>query len=137
MRSSYTQLYIHLIWATWKRQNLIDGELEPILYRLISDILIEHKCKLIKIGGTANHIHLLVEIHPSKCVSNLVKCIKGFSSFSVSNQIRPDSFFKWQGGYAAITLSPHAVPILEKYIVNQKERHDGKSIDQRWELNFW
>ncbi|MCK5644805.1 MAG: IS200/IS605 family transposase [Gammaproteobacteria bacterium] len=134
MRSSYTKIYIHFIWATWKRQNIIDADLEPILFKLISDRIHEHKCQLLKIGGTEDHIHLLVDMHPSTCVSNLVKSIKGFSSYSISNKIRPGSFFKWQGGYGAMTVSQNDISILSKYIANQKTHHSQKSIDSRWEI---
>ena len=106
----------------------------PVGFKLISDRIHEHKCQLLKIGGTEDHIHLLVDMHPSTCVSNLVKSIKGFSSYSISNKIRPGSFFKWQGGYGAMTVSQNDISILSKYIANQKTHHSQKSIDSRWEI---
>ena len=80
MRSSYLRLYIHFVWSTYKRQDLIDEDLEQILKRLIEDKIIEYKSNLLAFGNTKDHIHLLVKIHPAVSISNLVKEIKGYSS---------------------------------------------------------
>jgi len=92
MRTTYTYLYTHFIWSTWKRQNLIYPEIEPIVYRLITEKVIEKNCQLIKIGGTENHIHVLININPVINVSNLIKEIKGNSSFTIGNSVCPGTF---------------------------------------------
>ena len=135
MRSSYSKLYVHFIWGTWKRTTLININLEPVLYRLINDRIIEHKCQLIEIGGTEDHIHVLVRMHPSESVSGLVKSVKGYTSYTISNLIQPGSFFKWQGGYGAITVSPKDISILTTYIANQKLHHSNKDLVYQWEIN--
>ena len=134
MRSSYTKLYVHFIWSTWNRYNLIDTDLEPILFRLITDKLLEHKCQMLKVGCTEDHIHILVEMHPTVCVSILTKALKGYTSFIISNHTRPEIFFRWQGGYGAITVSPSAIKSLSLYIANQKEHHMNNVLDYQWEL---
>ena len=103
MRTTFTYLYTHLFWSTWKRQDLIYPEIEPILYRLITKKVIEKNCQLIKIGrGTENHIHGLININPVINISNLIKEIKGYSSFTIANSVCPGTFFNWQSGYGAL-----------------------------------
>ena len=96
MRASYSRIYIHLIWSTWDRLDLIDDKLEPILYNYISKKCRQQNGILLQIGGTSNHVHLLVKLLPAINIGQLVKNIKGSSSHHIAQIIRPDSFFKWQ-----------------------------------------
>ncbi len=41
-------------------------------------------------------------------ISDLMKEVKGASSHLVTHTVAPDTFFKWQGGYANCTDGPAA-----------------------------
>ena len=130
MRSSYLHLYNHYVWSTYKRNELIDEELEPILRKLVEDKIIENKSRMLAFCCSPDQIHLLVNIHPSVSVSMLAKEIKGYSSYPIANQIRPGSFFRWQGGYGARTVSKSNLQALSKYIKYQKEHHGNSGLDE-------
>lgn len=132
MRSTYLRLYVHFVWSTWKRQEFIDKDLELILYRLINDKVIENKSRLLAFGCTSDHVHLLVKIHPTMSVSKIVKEIKGYSSFTIANKIRPGSYFRWQSGNGAMTISQSDITRLTNYINNQKEHHNINQMDDMW-----
>ena len=133
MGSSYHQLYYHLVWSTYRRHEFINVEMEHDLKRLVQDRIIEHKSELLGFGCTTDHIHLLVRLHPAVCVSGIVGEIKGYSSYVLANQIFPDSGFRWQGGFGALTVGGKDLTVLVKYIENQKDHHDQNNIDQKWE----
>jgi len=126
MSSTYLSVFIHFVWSTYKRQKLIDDDLESIIKGLFMDKIIEHKCKLIAFGCSKDHIHLLVSIHPLVCISSLVKEVKGYSSYMISNKIRAGSNFRWQGGYGAMSVSQADLPFVKAYIRNQKKHHGSK-----------
>ena len=84
MRASYSRIYIHLIWATWDRLDLIDDKLEPILYDYISKKCRQRNGLLLQIGGTSNHVHLLVKLLPAINIGQFVKNIKGSSSHHIA-----------------------------------------------------
>jgi REP element-mobilizing transposase RayT len=134
MRASYSRIYIHLIWATWDRLDLIDDKLESILYSYIARKCRQQNGILLQIGGTLNHVHLLVKILPVINIGQFVKNIKGSSSHYIAQIIRPDSFFKWQGGYAAISVSPVHLSKISTYIATQKEHHQTDSCNKDWEF---
>jgi len=134
MRASYSRIYIHLIWATWDRLDLIDDKLESILYSYIARKCRQQNDILLQIGGTLNHVHLLVKILPVINIGQFVKNIKGSSSHYIAQIIRPDSFFKWQGGYAAISVSPVHLSKISTYIASQKEHHQTDSCNKDWEF---
>jgi len=133
MGASYHQLYYHLVWSTYRRHELINLEMENDLKRLIQDKIIEHKSELLCFGCTTDHIHLLVRLHPAVSVSGIVGEVKGYSSYTLANQIYPDSGFRWQGGFGAVSVSETDLPRLAQYIKNQKDHHDQNNIDRKWE----
>ena len=133
MRRSYTKLYLHIVWATWDRMDLIDPEIEPVLYKYIRNKCEENQCWLEAIGGTSNHLHILVRFITSISIGKLVHLIKGASSHYIAQIFRPDDFFKWQGGYSAFTVSPFQVKAISAYIENQKEHHNKQTWRMDWE----
>ncbi|NOZ60462.1 MAG: IS200/IS605 family transposase [Calditrichaeota bacterium] len=133
MRAPYTQLYLHLVWATWDRLPLITDEVEPHLYAAIADKCRELKCVTLAIGGVADHVHLLVRLHTTVSAAKLAKRVKGSSSHLVTHEIRPGEFFKWQGAYSAFTLRKGDVPTVQAYIERQKEHHAVGHLRDDWE----
>ena len=133
MRAPYTQLYLHLVWATWDRLPLITDEIEPRLYAAIAQKCRQLKCVPLAIGGVADHVHLLVRLHTTVAVATLAKEVKGSSSHLVTHEIRPGEFFKWQGAYGAFTLRKEDVPVVQAYIERQKEHHAVGDLWDEWE----
>ena len=135
MRSNYTQLYVHCIWATWDRLPLIIQEIEQQVYAAIISECQKLKCTVIAVGGIENHVHLLTGFAPTLNISYLIKQVKGSSSHFITHEIQPDKFFKWQGSYGAFTVSHGEINKVANYIRNQKQHHAQKNIISQWELN--
>jgi putative transposase len=123
LREPYTQLYVHLVWATWDRLPLITPKLEPRIYAAIAEKCREHKCLPIAIGGIEDHMHVLTRFHTTVAIATLVKETKGSSSHLVTHAIMPGAFFKWQGAYGAFTIRKSEIPTVKAYIENQKRHH--------------
>ncbi len=136
MRAAYTKLDVHLIWGTGKRWDLIDSDMESVLFKVIQDKCREKNCKALIVGRTTNHIHLLVELKSTTCVSDLVQFIKGSSAYIKAHQMQPEVFFKWQRRYGAITVSPQNIPLIKEYIAKQKEHHEKSICALNWELEI-
>ena len=128
MREPYTQLYVHLIWATRDRLPLITRELEPKIFAAVAEKCRELKCVPIALGGIEDHMHLLTRFHTTVAIATLAKEVKGSSSHLVTHAIMPESFFKWQGAYGAFTIRKSEVPTVKAYIENQKEHHARNTL---------
>ena len=135
MRAPYTQLYLHLIWSTWDRLPLITELIEPHLYSAVAVKCRELNCEPYAIGGIADHLHLLVRVHPAISVAMLVKEVKGASSHLITHQITPEDFFKWQGAYRAFTIRKSDVSPVKSYIENQKKHHAENQLQAEYEPN--
>jgi putative transposase len=134
MRDTHTRLFVHCIWGTWNREALITPEVEAAVY---ADIRVEcHKVKseLLEIGGTDDHVHALVQFAPTVCIADLCKQMKGASSHMTTHKVTGPGAFKWQGAYAAFTVSEYEVAKVRSYIRNQKEHHGRCTTIKCYEL---
>jgi REP element-mobilizing transposase RayT len=133
MRAPFTELYLHCVWATWDRLPLITTGAEPGLYRAIHAKCDELKCPCLAIGGMPDHIHVLVRLHATVSVADLLKEVKGTSSHLITHVTQPGEFFKWQGGYGAFTVGKADAPAVTAYVEHQKQHHAEHELWDDWE----
>jgi len=133
MPISYYQVYIHLIWGTWDRLPLISEQIRPRLHAALTAKCQAHQCIALAAVGVENHVHMLVKLHSTVAVADLVKELKGSSSHLITHEIAPDEFFKWQGSYGAVSVNPAEVDVVERYIRNQKQHHAAQELVLAWE----
>ena len=136
MREPYTQLYVHLVWSTWDRLPVLTDEMRDTIYRCIQAGCTALNCELIAIGGTDDHIHALVRLPAVLAIAELVKKIKGSSSHLVNHSACGIKDFRWQGAYAAFTLSKDGIPSVSSYIARQEEHHRLKTTDKDMEVGW-
>ncbi|HEX7410107.1 MAG TPA: IS200/IS605 family transposase [Candidatus Binatia bacterium] len=132
MRSRFTQLYLHSVWATWDRMPLLVPAIEQTVYAAVLAKCRQLDCEPLAIGGMADHVHLLVRFPTTLTVADLVKEVKGATSHLVTHEM-PGELFKWQGSYGAFTVSKELVPQLRAYIEGQKQHHGSGGIVEEWE----
>lgn len=73
------------------------------------------------VGGTLDHVHLLIGLKSSHCLANVIRDLKRNSSLWAPSVCK--GRFLWQEGYAAFTLSPSAIEGVRRYLANQEEHH--------------
>ncbi|MGA9381149.1 MAG: IS200/IS605 family transposase [Phormidium sp.] len=121
---SLWRLYYHLVWATKERQSLITPKREPDLYNYIVGKADSHRCIVHAIGGTENHIHLIVSIPPNFAIADFVQNIKGSSSHQMNQLlISSEGKFAWQLGYGVFSLGRKQLNDAIAYVKNQKQHH--------------
>ncbi len=128
MGKPYTQLYTHLVWATWDRLPLIKPEFANRIYAGLRQETLDMHCETIALGGVEDHVHLLLQMPPTLCVSEVIKQLKGNSSHLVNREIAPLDGFKWQGYYGAFSVSRGDLRRVEDYVNHQEERHANQQL---------
>ena len=126
--STYRQIFYQIIFATKNRQPTINPAYENELYKYILAIINNKKCKLYRINGMADHIHIFCDLHPSLSLSSYVKDIKIASNIWMKESGKFPDFQSWQEGYGAFTYNVKEKNIIIEYIKNQKERHKTESF---------
>src|SRR5690554_1033737 len=120
---AYTKILYHIIFRTKSSEKTIPLEQAPELYRYIWGIVKNKKCFLYRINGMEEHIHILLDLHPSVALANLIKSIKVASSkWMKKSELFPD-FKGWGIKYCALTYSLKEKDVLINYIKNQQSHH--------------
>jgi len=129
---SYTKLLYHIVFRTKYGKNTIPEQHEKELYAYMMGIIKNKKSTLYRIGGTANHIHLLVDIHPTLALSDFMKNLKEYSSKWLSNNQNFPDFEGWAVSFAAFTYNIKEKQTIINYIANQKEHHKKISFEKEY-----
>lgn len=133
--STYSQIYIQAVMAVKGRNSLISSSWEEELYKYITGIITKKEQKLIAINGMPDHIHILIGMKPTCCLSDLVREVKKASNALINEKRLTRSKFEWQEGYGAFSYSHSALDQVIAYIQNQKEHHRKKSFREEY-LDF-
>jgi REP element-mobilizing transposase RayT len=133
--STYSQIYIQIIFAVKNRQALIGASWEEELYKYITGIVQNKGQKMLAINGMPDHLHILIGMKPSCCLSDLVREIKKSSNSFVKEKGFTNYKFEWQEGFGAFSYSHSALDNVIAYISNQKEHHRRKSFKEEY-LDF-
>lgn len=106
------------------------NDIKDRLYSYIRGILNEHDAMLIAIGGTTDHLHLLIELPAPLPLSDSMRFVKTNSSKWIHETFPQHNSFGWQSGYAAFSVSCSAVEEVCRYIDHQEEHHRSKTFEE-------
>ena len=121
MGHSCVENYIHVIFATKNREQMILYEVESRLYSYMTGIAKNRDTSVLKINGMPDHTHMLLKLHPNIALATLIKEMKAYSS-SWMKKIGVQNF-SWQEGYGGFSYSKSMIPTVSQYIENQKIHH--------------
>jgi REP element-mobilizing transposase RayT len=128
MANTYTQIYIHVVFAVEGRQSLISPEHNNELQKYITGIISAQEHKLIVINNMPDHLHLLVGLRPDTALSDLVRDVKAGSSKFINEKHWVMGRFSWQEGFGAFSYSRSQLGAVIRYIENQQKHHAKKSF---------
>ena len=95
---SYRQIFYQIVFGTQKREATItEGHCEE-LYKFIWGTIKKKGCKLYRINGMEDHIHIFSDLNPTVDLSNYIKDIKVASSIWMKESGLFPSFKAWQEG---------------------------------------
>ena len=132
MANTYTQIYIHIVFASEGRQSLIQPEHNEELQKYITGIVSVRKQKLIAINNMPDHLHLLAGLKPDLSLSNLVRDVKANSSKFINEKRWVAGRFSWQEGFGAFSHSRSQLGTVIRYIENQQKHHAKKSFREEY-----
>ena len=123
MPNTYTQLYIHFVFAVKYRQALLSTSWDERLRLYITAIVQNNGHKMLAINNMADHIHIFVSMGPAQSVSKLMQMVKADSSAWINKQQITSSRFYWQEGYGAFSYSQSQIDRVVGYIHDQQKHH--------------
>jgi REP element-mobilizing transposase RayT len=132
MAHTYCNLLFHAIFSTKDRTAAISPDIRDDLLAYIGGIVRHMGGKTVIAGGTADHVHLLLELPSHVAVADTLRVLKTNSSRWAHERWPERRLFGWQTGYAAFSVSKSNLEAVRTYIANQEQHH--KKIDFREEF---
>ncbi|MEZ7498501.1 IS200/IS605 family transposase [Flavobacterium sp. Arc3] len=132
MANTYTQIYLHIVFAVKGRDNLISKNWKDELYKYITGIVTNEGQKLIAINGMPDHIHILIGLKPDKSLSDMVRDVKANSSRFINDKKWINGKFEWQTGFGAFSYNHSQLTNVINYIQNQEEHHKKKTFKEEY-----
>lgn len=132
MSNTYSQIYIHIVFAVKGRESLIDTKWEERLYQYITGIIRSREQKMLAINGMPDHIHILVGIKPNCCLSELVREVKKSSNEFIKANNLSKFKFSWQEGFGAFSYGRCQVGTVIDYIMKQKAHHKRVTFKEEY-----
>lgn len=131
---SKTRSLHHIVFCTKNREMVIPEEHKKKLYAYLYGILQNKKCFLHRMNGIPNHIHILVDVHPTIALADLLKELKQSSSVWLKGNPSFPYFCGWGRGYYAVSLGVDGIEDCKNYIINQEDHHITQ--DMRDEMEY-
>jgi len=135
----YSEIYLHLNWHTKSNTPFLRGEKESRTHAFLRDYCEKSRgIRFLGLGGTEDHVHLLIQMEPQVTLSDWLGKIKGTCSHAINEEFgrgarrgggracgetagRPS--LQWQRGFGAVSFGRHDLEALERYVGGQKEHH--------------
>ena len=125
---------VHIIWTTWRRQPMLTEERERRAYRCITAEAEKLGATVLAINGMPDHVHLVVLLPATLCLSKLLNQAKGSSSRLLNTETPEQGHFRWADGFAAFSMSRNHRDAAVAYVQNQKHHHKDLALRRGWEV---
>jgi len=129
MSHSYAQNVVHVVFSTKGRRRAIPAELQSRLWAYTAGICKKYQISVHAIGGTDDHMHLLIQVPPGLALAKAILAIKSNSSRWANGAGHK---FGWQEGYGAFSVSASLLPVVARYIKNQADHHRKMTFDSEF-----
>jgi len=130
-RTCVYNINYHIIWGTKYRNKWMTSAIEEEIKQLLRDIADENGFSIQHIEvGLDDHIHLLASAPPKISVTQIVKCLKGTSSFRFF-RLHPELkkfYWKdndrhiWSPSYFVESIGTTNEAAIAKYIDDQRKK---------------
>lgn len=135
-RSSSHAVYnikLHVVFVTKYRRRTLTPDMLEYLKIAFSEALTAWRCRLLEFGGEADHVHLLVDIHPALDISVLINNLKTASARRARNRFAEHltAFYSkplfWHRAYYVGSVGGATLDTVRAYVDAQgTEEHPRK-----------
>jgi len=132
MANTYSQIYLHFVFAVQDRSSVIREEWKNDLYRYMSGIISNNGHKAYIINGMPDHVHALVSMAPTQSPSELMYDVKRSSSLWINQQRLVAGKFLWQEGFGVFSYGQSQINSIANYIEAQEDHHKKQSFIEEY-----
>ena len=129
MGHTYACNHLHVVFATKERANTLPEDLKPVWSYFVG-IGANHEIPLDAIGGTRNHIHMLMRLPATESLSDAMNTFKSNTSKWLNEHTT--ARFAWQEGYGAFSVGASQIALVKRYIERQEQHHAKHSFEEEF-----
>ena len=130
MSHTYVSELIHCVFSTKQRRNLIPAASQPDLWAFIGGVARKNGFKALIVGGTENHVHILLSLPATLTLAKAIQLVKAASSHWMNETFKAG--FAWQEGYGAFTVGISQKSDTIAYIKGQAEHHRKRNFEEEF-----
>jgi putative transposase len=134
MPQSLVKNYVHITFSTKNRLPLITNSIKEELFNYLGGTCNKLESQSIIVGGTKDHVHLLVNLSRKIALMTLIEKLKSHSSKWIKTKGSDFHKFYWQHGYGSFSVNPKDVGIVKVYIQNQESHHKKITFQDEYHL---
>ena len=127
MGHTYSATLFHIVFSTKERRALIQDPAK--LWAYVAGTARNLHFEPLAVGGTANHLHLLLRLPAHISAAEAAQKLKANSSRWLQDN---KSWVGWQQGYGVFSVSPSTLDAVRHYIQNQAEHHKRHSFEEEF-----
>jgi REP element-mobilizing transposase RayT len=122
MSHTYCCSLFHAVFSTKDRRNTITPDVQPRLWQYIGGIAHNHGTKALPVGGSDDHVHILLSIPSTITIADAMRIIRSESSrwMHVTCGLQG---FEWLEGYGAFSIGSSQKQATLAYIAGQEKHH--------------
>lgn len=102
---------------------MISPDVRERLWGYLGGIARENEMKALAVGGTDDHVHILLSLPATISIAKAAQLLKGGSSKWLHDTFATMKDFAWQEGYGAFSIGVSAVDETMLYIGRQEQHH--------------
>lgn len=128
MPQSLANVLVHIVYSTYGRTPCLSHEVRGVLFPYTNGILRNIGCPVLQIGGTNDHVHLLLRLSRTLTLAQVVETTKTSTSKWIKTQ--GISEFAWQAGYGVFSVGQRESDEVIRYIQSQEDHHRRVSFQE-------
>lgn len=132
MPQSLSKLLVHFVTSTKNRQPRLTPAIYSELYAYVAATIQAYDCHAVKIGGTSDHIHILLALSKNHSLAKIAEEFKKSSSKWLKTQGDEFADFGWQNGYGGFSVGQSQADDVVRYIETQQEHHRKMTFQEEY-----
>jgi REP-associated tyrosine transposase len=132
MPQSLSKVIVHIIFSTKDREPWLGSDIRPRMHAYLATICRDLGAELVRVGGVADHVHIVTTLPRTVSQAQLIEEIKKASSKWIKTLDARYRGFFWQRGYGAFSVSPSQLDTVVQYVEAQQEHHRTRTFQEEY-----
>lgn len=136
MSQSLSSVLVHAVFSTSERRPWLRDTVRPELYAYLTTVLNGNGHRVVRIGGTEDHVHVALFLSRTASVAQAVEQMKVSTSKWIKTKGTQFGPFSWQKGYGAFSVGFKDCDALVRYIDDQARHHARRDFQAEMRMLF-